>query len=512
MRSTRITALTAAGVLALGGIAACSSSTDTGSAGSTPAPTTSASPAADASSAAPTSEAADSAIDSATASSSAEPSSSSESSAPSDEPVTITVAGLLPTADDAAKKQLAERVTAFQEKYPNITIKTEDYNWLNSTFTTELAGGTLPNVFEIPLTDGKTLIANGQLADIDAQVRALPYGNDFNETLLANGEGSDGKIYAVPAKSIYAVALHYNRKLFEQAGLDPNKPPTTWDEVRADAKAIHDKTGVAGYGMMALDASGGWQLAAGANSRGGVIEKADADGKYTATLNDPAIKEHLEWLKALRWEDGSLLERADMGWGEINAAFAGGEVAMYTSGSDVYNALVESNGVTKDWGYGLTAIPTSGDSGGALTGGTLAAVRKDSTDAEKDAAVKWIDWWYLSKLQDQDQAVADAKTRAEADPAQAVGTPVLPIFSEDLYKENLSWIKDYINVPLDDMTGYTTVMFTQNLVPEAAVATQDLYNQLFPVVQAVITDKDADVDALLTKANTAGQKAIDAAS
>ena len=62
------------------------------------------------------------------------------------------------------------------------------------------------------------------------------------------------------------------------------------------------------------------------------------------------------------------------------------------------------------------------------------------------------------------------------------------------------------------MTGYTDVMFTQHLVPEAAVSVQDLYNQLFPVVQAVITDKDADIDALLTKANTAGQKAIDAAS
>jgi ABC-type glycerol-3-phosphate transport system substrate-binding protein len=510
MRTTRITALTAAGLVALGGIAACSSSTDSGSTTSAPATTTSAAD----TSAAPSSEAATSAeSSSAESSSSAETSaassSSAESSPASTEPVEITVAGLLPTADDAAKKQLAERVSSFEKKYPNITIKTEDYNWLNSTFTTELAGGTLPIVFEIPLTDGKTLIANNQLADIDAQVRALPYGNDFNEKLLANGEGKDGKIYAVPAKSIYAVALHYNRKLFEQAGLDPNKPPTTWDEVRADAKAIHDKTGVAGYGTMALDASGGWQLAAGANSRGGVIEKEDG-GKYVATLNDPAIKEHLEWLKALRWEDGSLSERADMGWGEINAAFAGGELAMYTSGSDVYNALVESGGVTKDWGYGLTAIPTAGD-GGALTGGTLAAVRKDATDAQKDAAVKWIDWWYLSKLQDKDQAIDDAKTRAEADPAQAVGTPVLPIFSEDLYKENMSWIQQYINVPLDDMKGYTDVMFTQNLVPEAAVATQDLYNQLFPVVQAVITDKDADIDALLAKAQTAGQKAIDSA-
>jgi ABC-type glycerol-3-phosphate transport system substrate-binding protein len=462
MRSSRTTALAMAGVLSLGLLAACSSNDDS-------------------------------------------------SDSPSDgDKVTIKVAGLLPTADDAAKQQLADRVSSFEEKYPNITVEPEDYDWKASTFTAQLAGGTLPNVFEIPLTDGKTLIENDQLADIDTYVKALPYGDQFNEKLIANGTGDDGKIYAVPAKSIYAVALHYNRDLFTQAGLDPDKPPTTWDQVREDAKAIHDKTGVAGYAMMALDNAGGWQLAAGANSRGGVIEKYDGTD-YTATLDDPAVKEHLQWLHDLKWEDGSLLDRTDLGWGEINTEFAAGNLAMYTSGSDVYNSLVEANGVTKDWGYGLTAIPTSGD-GGALTGGTMAAVTKDSTEAQKDAAVKWIDWWYLSKLQDQDQAVADAKTRADADPAQAVGTPVLPIFSQENYTQSQEWIKQYINVPLDAMKGYTDVMFTQNLVPEASASVQDLYAQLFPVVQAVISDKDADIDQLLEDANAAGQSAIDSAT
>ncbi len=461
MRFNRTTALAMAGVLSLGLLAACSDSDEP----------------------------------------------SDEGTGSGDKQVTIKVAGLLPTADDAAKAQLADRVKSFEDRHPNIKVEAVDYEWKNSTFTTELAGGTLPNVFEIPLTDGKTLIQQGQLADIDAEVKKLPYGSDFNKTLIENGTGDDGKIYAVPAKSIYAVGLHYNRNLFEQAGLDPNDPPTTWDEVRKDAKAIHDKTGIAGYATMALDASGGWQLAAGANSRGGVIE-TNENGAVKATLDDPAVKEHLQFIKDLK-SDGSLLERADLGWGEINAAFAGGELAMYTSGTDIYNVLVEGNGVTADWGYGLTAIPTSGD-GGALSGGTLAAVTKQSTAEQRAAAVLWIDWWYLSKLQDQEQAVADAKTRAEANPALAVGTPVLPIFSEDLYKENLDWIKDYINVPLDDMVGYTDVMFTQPIVPEAAVATQDLYNALVPAVQAVITDKNADIDALLKTAQETGQAAVEA--
>ena len=232
MRSSRTTALAMAGVLSLGLLAACSSNNSSDGDGAS-------------------------------------------ASASGDAKVTITVAGLQPGAEQTAVDALNERVTQFEAKYPNITIKTQEYNWLASTFAADLAGGTLPTVFEVPATDTKTLIQNGQLADIDAQVQQLPYADDFNKQVLAAGLSDDGKIYAVPAKSIYAVALHYNRKLFTDAGLDPDKPPTTWDEVRADAKTIHDKTGTPGYAMMALDNAGGWQLTAAAYSRGGRTQTRD---------------------------------------------------------------------------------------------------------------------------------------------------------------------------------------------------------------------------------------------
>lgn len=457
MRSSRTTALAMAGVLSLGLLAACSTDDEP---------------------------------------------SGGESA---DGKVTITVAGLQPGAETEAVDALNSRVEEFEAANPDINVEPEEYNWLASTFSAQLAGGTLPNVFEIPLTDAKTLIENGQLADISEQFDSLSFAGDFNENLLESGTGSDGKVYAIPAKSIYGVALHYNRNLFEQAGLDPDQPPTTWDEVREYAKTIHDATGVAGYATMALDNAGGWQLAAAANSRGGVIQEQDGDA-YTATLDDPAVKDHLQWLHDLRFVDNSILPRTDLGWGEINEAFAGGQLAMYTSGSDVYNALVENNGLTEDWGYGLTAIPTS-NGGGALTGGTLAAVTKESTDEQKDAAVKWIDFWYLSKMLDQDQAVADAKLRNEND--QAVGTPVLPIFSEEQYAKSLEWVKDYINVPLENMKGYTDVMFTQPSIGEISASTQDTYALLFPIVQAVLTDENADIDALLETANTQGQALLD---
>ena len=468
MRSSRTTALGMAGALAIGLLAACSST------GGSTNPTTPA--AADPTSAAPAG------------------------------PVTITVAGNLPGASQENNDQLNARVKEFEAKYPNITIQPEEYQWLATTFTAQLAGGTLPTVFEIPVTDGKTLIENKQLADIDAQVKAnLAYYNDFNPAIVGYGQDSSGTFFAVPAKNFYANALHINRNLFTQAGLDPDKPPTTWDEVRQDAKVIHDKTGVYGFGQMGNGATGGWQIAVDVDSRGGALEKANADGTYTATLTDPAVKASLQWLASLA-ADGSIDPDTSLDWSGINAAFASGQFAMFTSGSDVYNAMVQTNNMTADWGYGLTAVPTE-NGGAALGGGTLAAVKANATDAEKDAAVKWIDFWYLSKLRDKDQAVADAKVAVAA--KQPVGTPVLPIFSKAQYEQSLVWIKDYINVPLDNMKGYTDVMFSQPVGGEPKMATQAVYQLLSPVFQAVLTDKTANIDKLLADANVQAQDAID---
>ncbi len=424
-----------------------------------------------------------------------------------DEQVTLSVVSLIPGSEQAAFDAFDERVAQFEEMNPNITIEPVEYEWRATTFAAQLAGGTLPDVYEIPLTDAKTLIENGQLADIDAQFQELPYAGDFNETLLQAGMGEDGKVYAIPAKSIYGVALHYNRALFTQAGLDPDNPPTTWDQVREDAKTIKDATGVAGYATMAANNTGGWQLTAATYSRGGRVQQDNGDGTYTATLDNDGTRAALQFLHDLRWEDDSLLADTTLDWGTINQAFAAGQTAMYTSGSDVFTSLVETNGVTGD-DYGLTAIPTEGADAGVLVGGTLAAVNVKADEATKAAAIKWIDFFYLSKLLDQEQAVADAQVRF--DNGQPVGTPVLPIFSRDQYELSLEWVADFVNVPLDQMAGYTSVMFDQPVVGEPSRSTQETYGALDVMIQAMLSDQNADIDALVEQGNTTVQALLDA--
>ena len=420
--------------------------------------------------------------------------------------MTISVGVLRPGATQAAVDALNLQISEFEAKYPWVTVEPEEYNWTAPTFTAALAAGTLPDVFTIPFTDGKGLIANDQIVNINDRVQALPYISKFNPSVLANGQDDKGQVWALPTQA-YGMSLTYNRTLFTAAGLDPDKPPTTWDEVRADAKAIADKTDAAGYSEMATSNTGGWQLTTSTYALGGRMETVGADGKVTATLNNPATKAALANLHALRWDDNSMGSTLDYDWGKINQAFAAGQIGMFTGGSDLYTAMVQNNNLNPA-DYGVTIIPLASDpNAGVLGGGTLVAVNVVTRDDQRDAAVNWIDFYYMQKLLTEEGAVADAKALQAND--QPVGVPALPIFDKATYDESQTWIKDYINVPTAQMTPFTSKIFDQPLVTEPVAHTQDLYAALDPVVQAVLTDKNADIDKLLDAANTQVQAILD---
>jgi ABC-type glycerol-3-phosphate transport system substrate-binding protein len=198
----------------------------------------------------------------------------------------------------------------------------------------------------------------------------------------------------------------------------------------------------------------------------------------------------------------------DYNWGTINQEFAAGQIGMFTGGSDLYTAMVQ-NDALKAADYGITTIPLASDpNAGVLGGGNLVAVNVLSTEAQRDAAVNFIDFYYMNKLRTQAGAVADAQALKANN--QPVGVPALPIFDKATYDQSLVWIKDYINVPTDQMTPFTSKINTQPLVTEPRYNTQDLYKALDPVVQAVLTDKNADISKLLDAANVAVQKIMDA--
>ncbi|MRG59600.1 extracellular solute-binding protein [Agromyces sp. CFH 90414] len=426
----------------------------------------------------------------------------SASDEPSDGTITLRVsidAGL----DEGATKAFEARAAQFEEANPDITIEPVEYTWDGTTFAAALAGGTLPDVFTLPFTDGRGLIANEQIADISDLVAELPYAGDFNPNVAVAGQAEDGSQWAVPIAA-YGQGLHYNRALFEQAGLDPDQPPTTWDEVREYAKQIADATGQAGYAQMTTSNTGGWILTTLDYALGGRLEEGSGD--VASTIDTPEMAEVLEMVHEMRWTDDSMGANFLYDWGGINQAFASGQIGMYVSGGGNYGNLFTQNQMNPD-DYGLAVLPLADSpDAGVLGGGTLAAVSGKADDAHRAAGVEWIDFYYMEKLTDEDAAVADAEALAES--GAPVGAPQMPIFDQATYEEAQSWVADLVNVPLDQMTGFTDHIFEQPLIAEPSHSTQEVYALLDPVVQAVLTDQNADIAALLAAAEAEAQQIL----
>jgi ABC-type glycerol-3-phosphate transport system substrate-binding protein len=227
--------------------------------------------------------------------------------------VTISVASLRPGSSDEAKQQFNDNVALFERQHPNIDVKPTEYAWNGATFATQLAAGRLPTVFTVPFTDARTLGQNRQVADLTAAIKKYPWYKKFQKTIIAEATTGNGRVIGVPYAA-YAQALHYNRQLFKQAGLNPNKPPTTWAQLRKYAKQIAQKTGAAGYAQMGLnDNTAGWILTTVAYTLGGRMETGRGTAA-TATLDNKYTVQALNLLKQMRWTDNSMGSTYDYTW------------------------------------------------------------------------------------------------------------------------------------------------------------------------------------------------------
>jgi len=296
--------------------------------------------------------------------------------------VTINVAALRPGSSDDAQKQFNDNVALFERQHPNITVKPVEYAWNGATFAAQLAAGRLPTVFTVPFTDARTLGEHRQVADITAGVKKWPYFKKFQPTIIAEATTSKGRIIGVPYAA-YAQALHYNRALFRQAGLNPNKPPTTWAQLRKYAKQISDKTGAAGYAQMGLnDNTAGWIATTVTYTLGGRMERGRGTSA-TATLNNPNTVQALNLLRQMRWTDKSMGSTFDYTWPTINQAFAAGKIGMFINGSDIYTFLVQAANLDPSI-YGIAPLPLAKNkNAGVLGGGSIAVVRPDTKGASR---------------------------------------------------------------------------------------------------------------------------------
>ncbi len=419
-----------------------------------------------------------------------------------DSPVVLTVGGM-PTAEKA--EQLAEwerRVEEFEAANPDIDIESEETAFDAATFNALVAGGQLPTVFNVPFTEMRGLIARQQVTDLTghlAESETLSAINPLVNEIVTDDE----RVYGIPWGA-YTMGLVYNRQLFEQAGLDPDDPPDTWDEVRTAAQAIEAATDAQGFASMTTQNNGGWALTTMSYGFGGTIVNEDGT---EADLDGPATVEALEFLRTLRWDDEAMGSNFLLNADDTARLFAGGGAGMYVGGADAYNTMVTNNGMDPD-AFGVGPLPQQDDGIGTLSGGTVAIVKPDASEEEIQAAVRWIEFQRFEKFADEQIA----KDNAEASAADGipVGKPELPVVDRETYDRYLGWIEEFVNVPRESYTAYLDSVDTIPLVTEPAVKAQELYAILDTVVQAVLTRDDADIEALLADADAAAQSALDA--
>lgn len=413
----------------------------------------------------------------------------------SDAPVTISINDLPPTEEPERRDGMLAKIERFEEANPNITIEATEYKWAADTFPAMLAGGTEPTVTALPFTEVQGLAARGQVAEISEQLEGADFLADLNPGLIDVVTAPDDGIYGVPYAA-YTVGLIYNRSIFEQAGLDPDSPPETWDDIRTAAQTIQEKAGVPGLITMTTENVGGWTLTAMSAAFGGLME--DVDGETaTASFNSEQTKQALEFYRTLRWEDDVMGDNFLINWEDSRNEFGAGRAGMFIGGADAYNDLVSTRGLPPE-AFGVAPLPLDDDAVGALSGGSVDVISAKATPEQVDAALTWIQFNRFAQYYDEEVAVANAETTA-AD-GRPVGAPALPIVTQDLYDQYLEWIGDYINVPRENAEYYLTTINEIPLVSEPPVKGQELYAALDPVVQAVLTREDADIDALLKEA------------
>jgi multiple sugar transport system substrate-binding protein len=259
-------------------------------------------------------------------------------------------------------------------------------------FATSVAGGISPDIVSLDLIYTPAFMAAGQLTDLTELAQSMPFYDHLSPSHMRLGTWSDGRLYSLPFKAEGSVLL-YNKDLFAQAGLDPESPPTTWDEIYRAAEAI-TALGDDIYGYYFSGACAGcnaftfmpliW-------ASGGDILSEDYS---RPTLTDPAVAEALDFYRRM-WEAGLVPEgvRVDNGADFINA-FTSGKIGM--AGSGAFSIALLTNQYP-DLDFGLTFLPGKDGGRSSFAGGDNIAIPTGSGHVEE--AFEFLEWVLSDEVQ-----------------------------------------------------------------------------------------------------------------
>jgi multiple sugar transport system substrate-binding protein len=274
--------------------------------------------------------------------------------------------------DPAVVVRLLGEVIGPDLEAEGITLKYEplegDYN---PALFNQLSAGTAGDIIYIPVETAPGIIATGKvLALAEVGVDTSP----FLENLLAPYT-IDGKVYGIP-KDFNTLALHYNKDLFDEAGVEYPNDEDTWEtfaeKVRGVAALGGDVKGVCF--PASFDRFGAFAFAAG-------WQPFDAEGK--SNLQDENLTTAVTWYTDLV-KEGVAVQPSDIGAGWTGDCLKSDNVGVAMEGAWILGFL-RDNAPNLQYGTAKMPIGPSGKRGNFIY--TVAyGINADS--ANKEAAAK----------------------------------------------------------------------------------------------------------------------------
>ena len=302
-------------------------------------------------------------------------------------------------------KAISSLIDQFNASHKGIHVRNVTFPWGDLYTKMQAAaqgnGSGLPAVAAGDIAWTAALHRSGQLANLTAAVKKAGVDlKDFYPQILKYSLYK-GRIQALPV-STNNLALFYNKLLFKQAGLDPQRPPKTWDELRADAKRIAALgNGVQGFEIYTQQGEGlTWQLQPYIWQAGGDFLNAN---NTAAAFNSAAGRKALGFLVGLIQTD----KVTDAGqWG----AFDKGQAGMRVDGSWMVNNYAHQ--VPFPVGTAMIPVPAGGQHATNM-GGEQIFVFRSASPAEQAAATTFAIWLASTPVQIKwDQLTSFMPTRA----------------------------------------------------------------------------------------------------
>lgn len=283
----------------------------------------------------------------------------------------------------------------FMESHPNIKVKpvyTGNYGDNTIKIQSGIQAKQPPDVAVMMSTELYSMLDSNAIIPLDDFIAKDTTINmkDFFPAFVEDTQ-TGGKTYSIPFQRS-TIVLYYNKEMFKEAGLDPEQPPKTWDDLIEYAKKLK-RDGHAGLEIPGNDDSY-WmlQLFALQNHTDPKVNLMSPDGKKVM-FDQPENVEALQfWLDLSRKH--KVMAEGIIDWATVPTDFIQGKTAMmvHTSG----NLTNVKNNAKFDFGV---AFPPMKKQFGSPTGGGNMYIFKD-TEPKKQAAA----WEFVKFMTEPEQA------------------------------------------------------------------------------------------------------------